>query len=406
MSIEREIHIPQGPIIKPHMEQTNAQLTPEYLDSIINNPNEHPHIKKQAEQMKNNLFKLEKEEKQIKKIKKQSQSKPKSKELNEEDFISEVKKENHKTDIVEENSISESDFTIKIEDQPKQVSQVPKLQIQQAASQNFDSFLSEFKNNLFNDEFALLSSPEVKLQLRSMTVGEYKFLSKQNEIYRRSLENVDENNLDISREVDIRESILTNAIDNVLQRCVTNNIRIYDLTLFDWIYISLALRAISRGTESNLRVRCSDKKCNGEIKIGVSELLEKLDENKESFTKNPIAIIPIKEDISVYLSLPKRGDLVEAQKIFLGDNESSLSFVNTSMYIRAYIKNNTAYLLEPQQRYSLFNVLDYEEIKKIQNVVNENISSFYRCFSELKCSNCKKTVEVDISDFILFFYDF
>lgn len=407
---EREIRIPQAPMIKPvQVQQTSAQLTPDYLDSIINNTNEHPQVRKQASEMKKNLFsKQVEQEAEPKKI----INKPITvqRELSEEDFLSEVPTNTVSIPALTEVRESEKEvkaipiITPTIKPAPKVN---PSLEIRGVENQEFDSFLSEFRNNLFNDEFSTLSNPSIKLQLRSMTVSEYKFLTKQFEVYQRSLENLDKNNPEISREIDLRESILTNAIDNVLQRCITNNVRVYDLTIFDWIYAMIALRAISRGTERNLRITCSNKKCNQEIRLGILEVMKALENNREKFIVNPINIIPINESISVYLGIPTRGDLVEAQKIFMGDKETSLSFVSSSMYIRAYIQNQTtANLLTPIQRFNFIDVLQYDIIKKIKDSVNANLNSFYSCFGEIKCEACGKITEVDVSDFILFFYDF
>lgn len=416
----KEIHIPQQPISKPAFQSATAQLTPDYLDSIINNPNEHPQVKKQAEQMKKSLFgKLEAQEEAPVPVQKPV-AKVAKKDLAEEDFLTEqpvvrkkaapkppveeVEVETEEEEVVEQ-VVRKLPATIK---QTKAVTQAaPSLQIKPVANDEFDSFLAEFKNNLFNDEFAIPSSPETKIQLRSMTVSEYKFLSKQFEIYQRSLDAISKDTVDVARESDIRESILTNAIDNVLQRCITNNIRVYDLTLFDWVYAMLAVRAISRGTEENLKLRCNKKDCNSDIKVGVATLMEKIEESKAKFIVNPVGIIPVKDGINLYLGLPTRGDLVEAQKIFLGDEDTSLGFVNIAMYIKAYVdEQNTAHLLNPQQRFALMNALQYDIIKQVKEKVNQNFQSFYDCLGEIKCTACGKTMEVDVSDFILFFYDF
>jgi hypothetical protein len=285
------------------------------------------------------------------------------------------------------------------------------LTIKTLNEENFSSIIKNFKNNLFNDEFSLLSNPATRIQLRSMTVGEYKFLTKQFEIYEKSIESIEKENQkqineNYDRDIDIRESILTNAIDTVLQRCITNNIKFSDLTLFDWIYSIIALKIVSRGSDENLKIFCSNKSCRNPIMIGVMNAINNLRETKDKFMVNPIDIIPIKDDISLYLSVPTRGDFIEAQKIFLSDSESTLGFVNSAMFVRAYIQNNCAYILSPNQRFDLINILPYEILKKIKEAVNLNVGTFYKCFSEIKCDKCNQTTEVDLSDFIMFFYDF
>lgn len=396
----REIRIPSQNMAK--VETTTAQLTPDYLDSIINNPNEHPQIKKQAEQMKKNLFSQAEEPAaptpEPTETPKKVSAKKAKKDITEQDFIIEQSIKS------QEKPIQSAPKQVKIEQQ-----EAAKLQAQPISNPAFDLFLSDFKNTLFTDEFSIPSSPDTKVQIRSMTVSEYKFLSKQFEIYQKSLEaiNKDEKNIeDASRQSDIREAILTNAIDTVLQRCITNNIRVYDLTLFDWVYAILIVRAISRGTEENLRVRCTNPDCRNSVRLGVADLLHKIETNKDKFIVNPLGIIPIKEGVDLYLGLPTRGDLVEAQKILLADNETGLNFVNMAMFIKAYISNNVANLLNPQQRFSLLNALPYDVVRQIRDKVNENFKSFYDCFGEIKCEACQKIMEIDVSDFILFFYDF
>jgi hypothetical protein len=370
---EREIKIPQTPIQHPRISQDISQLTPEYLDSIINNPNEHEMVRKNALDMKDKLFPVTKRD------------------LSENDFIvdKELKIEPKVTPIVEARKNSSEEFHIT----PMEPSR-------------FDVFLSEIKNNLFNDEFLLLSSPSTKIQLRSLTVEEYKFLTKQFEIYQNSFKETDKNDPNYIREIDLRESILTNAIDNVLQRCVTNGISIYDLTFFDWVFAILALRSVSRGTEENLKVICTKKDCKNEIQLGVMNVLKNIQSLKDTFIVNPLKIIPINEKYSIYLGIPTRGELVEAQKLLLEDPDSSLNLLNSVMYIKALVENKDVLLLNPYQRLKLMNTLNFNVIQEINKTIDENKKKFYSCFGEIKCEKCGKITEIDISDFILFFYDF
>lgn len=397
------------------IETSNAQLTPDYLDTIINNPNEHPQIKKQAEQLKKNLFPTTAANIKVP-TKIAKPPKKALKELTEADFISEEPIKVEDVSVEEEKNedmIEEPNIPIVIpqatkEEKPKVVKPIAKsMEIKMADPKEFDSFISDFKNNLFNDEFILPSSPDTKIQLRSMTVAEYKFLSKQFEVYQRSLESINRDNPEASRETDIRESILTNAIDNVLQRCITNDIRVFDLTLFDWVYIILAVRAISRGTEENLRVHCNNPKCGKDIKLGVLTLLKKIEENKDKFIVNPVGMVQVKEGFGLYLGLPTRSDLIQGQRIFLADPDMSLGFINIAMYIKAYInEQNIANLLNPDQRVALMDVLPYDVIKQVKTLVNANFKAFYDCLGEIKCAECGRSIEIDVSDFILFFYDF
>lgn len=408
---EKEIRIPQTPIMiqQPQFQQTNAQLTPEYLDAIINNPNEHSQVRKQALEMKNHLFRTP--------APKAAPVAPKAPpaptvNITEQDFMIDpptIINQNKPQSIQEPINMPIVQEVIKKQEPPIPLTQSvvkQQLEIKTTDDRELESLINNFRNNLFNDEFILPTATDAKIQLRSMTVNEYKFLAKQFEIYQKSLTSLDQNNPEISREIDLRETILTNAIDIVLQRCITNNIKVYDLTFYDWVFSILALKAVSRGTDENLRVSCQNKDCRNEIKIGVSNVIKNIVNNKAVFLANPIAIVPLDNSISLYLSVPLRGDFFEAQKIFLNDKDSNLSFINNAMYIRAYIKDNVAHLLTPEQRFSMFNVLQYDSIKEIQKAINNNLTSFYGCFGNITCDKCGKITELDISDFILFFYDF
>jgi hypothetical protein len=383
--MEREITIPQGPSREPpSMIKT---LTPEYLDSIINNHLENPDTREQAFKMKERLFPAT----------------------------------TQKVDITEKDFINPSPVVVAEEVKPKTKEKRAKKQkaldvqpspshimpISQVANKSeFDSLISEFKNNLFNDEFILLSNEHKKIQLRSMTVAEYKFLAKQMEIYQKTLISIDRTNPESSRELDLRESILTNAIDTVIQRCITNDINVYELSYFDWIYSLLALKAVSRGADDNLKIKCQNAQCGADVSLGVGKVLKTILSKKSEITSNLIKIVRLTDDTELYLSVPLRKNLFEAQKIFVNDPDSSLAFINSAMYIQAYIKNGVANILNESQRMELYNVLPYEKVKEIEVAISESLLKFYKCFGEFKCEKCEAMTEIDVSDFILFFYDF
>jgi hypothetical protein len=386
------------------MNQTNREIDPAYLDAMINNPNEHPEIRKNAMEMKKRLFpdmvdipKQENEPVQETPPEPKPESKPKKK-------VSKKKKSAAKK--------------VQKEDPPSN----PITETKQVNAVEFGQFLSNFSSQVYSDEVHLLSSDEHVIQLKSMTVEEYKYLSKQLEIFEGRSRDLDKDDEDYLHKAQELEFALTNALDVVLRRCIVNNFPIENLTIYDWVYLLVYTRLMSRGEEANFKVTIEDpepkpkkkvsKKKKGDekkveyIDINLSELLDHLRANRNLFIQNPIGYVDVDENVGLYLMMPTRGDMLYVQQECLRNPNASLSILSIAMCVKAYVQDGVANIMSPDQRIQLVNSLSYDHLRQISKAYDENQKAFFGTINEWVKTYNESAGGFEISDFILFFYDF
>lgn len=265
---------------------------------------------------------------------------------------------------------------------------------EQKVANNTDvSVLVNKISNIYSGDFKLPSNKEITVNMRTMTVEEYKFLSKFLEF-----SGIEGNEKETELEI-------INSIDTVLQRCITNNIDIRTITIFDWYYLILNLKMMSRGDKDKLTMPCSSKSCDNEITITSDDLSEAILENSESLNKNPISIIDVSEDTSLYIANPNINDIRISEKLALNNNESKIFYVSSS-YIKGCITNGTNYILSPEQRNQVFSSLNYDSMNKIISIHQSLEKEFISSCGLDKCPKCGKSTGITCSDFILFFLEF
>jgi hypothetical protein len=351
-------------------------VTSEYLDKIIQNPKENPVMRQKALLTKQQLF---------------------GKQTTEAIVGTEEEKPKPITSL--------ASIPNEVLSKPKQVEE-RQLEVKQFNNESFDAMISSLKKDIYHQKIQLLSDPNKHVDLRCMTISEYKFLTRQMAIYDQSIDTINKKSETYERDVQKRESVIIGAIDNVLQRCITNDVSVLDITHFDWVYLATILRLISKGDDTIYSVKCDKKDCNTKVKISVTKLVDDIRNNSIDFIKNPLGKIPFK-DKELYIALPTRGDKLFAESEFFKDGESSLNVLNTAMYIRALVVDNIAYLLSNKQRIDFLNIVDdANTLVKLDKIINDNTLAFYKSFSTVKCPSCGKEVMITFSDFIIFFFAF
>jgi len=354
------------------MNSSTGQLTPEQLDSIINNTNEHPEVRKQAVSMKANLF----PEPEI------VVEAPKPKVTKKKKVTKVVKKETPNiNNIIEQKQINDIEF---------------------------GQFLQTFSTDIYADEIRLISNEDNVVNLRSLTVEEYKFLSKQLELFESRNSILDKTAPDYLYHVRMLEFSLTNALDVVLRKCITNDYPIENLTIYDWIYLLVYMRLISRGEEASFKITSGDGENTTKeyIDINISEMLDSIRKRRKEFIMNPMEYVEIEDGLGLYLMIPTRGDVLFTQDEQTRNPEASANFISLAMCVKAYVKDGVANIMSPHQRVQLLNSLSYEHLQKITEAYKKNSDSFFNVINEFIRMENPSAEGFTISDFILFFYDF
>lgn len=363
------------------------QLDSDQLDAMINNPNEHPEIRKQAMEMKMKYF-SEKQERVVDEIEKPEpeeivvEEKPKKK--------SKTRKPRQKkkpTKLKEVQSESNFDFS--------------KMKTSLVDNSSFSKLINNVSGELYVQEVSLLSHPEISLKLRSMTVAEYKFLATQMEMFYSSL--------DDKKASSSNKRSLSESLDVILSRCITDPINVDDLSLFDWFYLLMYLRCISRGETSSFvtrRKKADKEKENKEtIEVNLYELLDFLNDNKESFVRVPVHTEELNDVVLVLMPLT-RGDVKFAERYTnVDDNEMGSGLANVAMSINGFVEDGEYKILEREQRIQLFNNLNYDVMsnlirgyKAVDVLFNETINQYFE-------ETHPEHEALRVSDFILSFYD-
>lgn len=367
------------------MNTGNAVATPEYLDAIINNPNENPSIRENASITKQRLF---------------PELTTKAVPIVIDDTPSE---ELHPVlDQATINPVSKKQMT-------------DQLKTKHVTPEDFDSFLNQFTSRIYTDEVKLLSSEENIVQLRSMTVEEYKFLTKQYEISIDKKINIKVDDPNYTALVNDIEFSIVNGIDTVLRNCITSNHSVEDLIIYDWIYLLLYTRLMSRGEESRFKIdkvvdtivdgKKTTKEVSEYIDVNLDELLKRMYERRNEFIKNPVKIIDIGNGISLYIMTPTRSDMIYVQQMCLRNPETSYDIAQAAVSVKAYIKDGVANIMTPDQRVKIMDTLLYDDLNEILSVCKENQNAFFDIINEFIRETNGGAKGLVISDFILFFYD-
>jgi len=371
---KEDIRMP-GNSLPQAVQNTNVrELTPEKLNSIINDPTEHPEVRAGARRLKEKLSLPEENREEVKV----------------ETIIK--KKQMKKLDKVQS---------------PKEKISKPLFSESKVSSQyEFGELIENLQNELYTDEFTLVSG-EDSIKMRSMKTEEYKFLAKQMEMFEMSKEE----NL-TSSQIRQKEKILYNGLDTVLQRCIVNGYDVSDMNEFDWIYCLLYLRCISRDSTSLFNVKNTTIENGKEVSITktvevkIDELLKFLCDKKNLFIVDPMGIVNLTDDISLYLTLPTRGDICYINQRLTSDNESNYRSLVLAMCIKAFVKDGVANVLNQDQKVMLFDQIEYNTMKEIGRLYNSCYDSFFKVVNQFFHEECGECEALDVSDFIVLFYDF
>lgn len=398
--------MPQG------FSQSVRELTPESLDAIINDENQHPELRRNAKVTKDRLFPSEpKKVAKPKKLKTVDEVPAKEVEVEPVPTRTPKQKKPEKigtytppTNELLPTPPKKKTIKKKLLSKPKPEPRIEQSELEPVlpTEEQFTSFLGGMQKELYQESIPLLSDPSIIVQLRSMSVEEYKFMTKHLEVF----ENTLEQKLD-PHEEDCKELALTNALDTVLQRCIVNQLPVGELTNYDWIYLLLALRCVSRPTDSYFRVREKGDQQGKRIKIDILEILERLKQNSEKFCSIPTEEIEI-EGRGTLLVMPlTRNDMNYITEVMYADKTTSKTILEYGMSLKAFVQGDKAYMMNPEQRLQLFSTLDYETLKKVRKANITCADSFYKVINDYFNEVMESEVEeVVISDFILFFYDF
>ena len=354
--------------------QDNKTMSIDEINFIINNENEHPHIREQMKKARDTLFPdyipdLEENKEEV-----SIDTKPKARKINEVNKL--VTEPNKRTRQKKEVNLSN-------------------LSLQTIDSNSFDNIIRNRMESIPEKEVLLLSD-STSISIRGMTVREYKALVKQ---YGSFLDDL-RNNPD---EVNVSEFCLFDTLDCIINNCVlSKDFDVYSLMLYDWIYILLNIRLISKGIKTEFGLSCKNPDCDARgniIKNFVDDIIKKLYKSKDKFVKESLGEIKYGEH-SLLINTLTRGDLkaIQGNKLKNDDAEDALS-------IKIMVQGDNAIVLTPEQRMTIFETLEYGDLLKLEKLNKENRLEIFKCFGEFKCKFCKEVQYASLADFILFFYD-
>jgi hypothetical protein len=346
-NLPNAVNQPQQPPIT-HMPGQN-QVSEEMLDAMINNPNEHEQVKQQARDLKAKLF---------------PQVAPQHQPV-EQPQPSQVQPEFPTQQVVYP--------------QVQQGIVIPPEQgVRQASGQDISNLLGALNSNLYTSEVNLLSDPSTTAKLRSMTVQEYKFLSKQLEIFENTIRNMSKSDQKSKWKFDLCEMRLTNSLNTVLQNCVDKNTKLPELSFFDWVYLLLVLKQISRGSTTSWEVKCSQKECDASIPVSTADIIERMQNLERDVFKTPFCEVEC-SGITLLLSVISRADME---------------------YMEKFISKNKDYTLDTC---TIAN-LNLGVMEEIVNATKDHMARFTETFGVVVCQKCGKEVKINVSDFFLSFF--
>lgn len=380
---------------QPTAMQNENTLTLEQMNKLINNPKEHPQIRSQMEALRNELYPDYIEETQIVEPKRTV-----------EDDIEEVKKttkkkrQTKKTD--KKNNIGEINKLSNINEKREEKVEIQIKKYKALDSINFENIINERLTGIPSKEIFLLSD-DTPIHIRSMTVKEYKILAKRYSIFIDALDNLS------PLELELEELELNNTLDSIIQNCVLeSDFNVMNLTIYDWIYVLLWIRLISKGVDVNFGIYCKNEDCRDKgmfiIKREINEIINYLEENKSKFVKEHLSVINF-DGINLTVNPLNRGDYRFIEIYKKKEPEISTNDLEYALSLKSIIQGDEAGVLNHEQRIQLFNILDYNSYIKISNEYIDYKRDLFKSFGEFKCDQCGEEYTLRFSDFIRFFYD-
>jgi len=269
---------------------------------------------------------------------------------------------------------------------------------------DFNGVLSTLSNELSDASLKSLFDDNKEIKLRSMTVSEFKSMSKALEQFESDIRLLDRSQKDYKMNSKRIEQMLLGELDVILSRCITNGVATRELIIYDWVYSLLYLRCISRGTESTFSIKCSNKTCDAYIKSDISKVVSDLENNKSEFNNVPSESIVINDNLSLLIMPPIRNDFIYVGDRLSTDQLCNQVIVDMSMWLKGYISGDQVFIFSNEQRETVFDSLTDTTFDKIKTVIDDIQYKFYRNFSVSKCPKCEKETTIDMSDFIMFFF--
>lgn len=369
------------------VQQNNSsqkELSVEMLDAMINNPSEHPEVKKNAILMKEKLYGHLIEPKQdATAISDKPPAQPMNQNFN-----------NYQQPV--NNFVPNQQFN--------QQSQPVASRV--ASTMDVNALLGALKGNLYTTEVTLLSNERIVVKLRAMTVQEYKFLSKQLEIFESSIQAIEKNDPEARWKFDVSELNLSNSLKTVLGNCITDVNQPLDLgqlTFFDWVYLLLVLRQISRGSSTIWEITCTNKKCKKKSTIQIDKIIERMQSIDKRLYQDTFKEITYK-DIKLGLSTITKQDIDFMEQYILHNKDQNMDTMTVACSVKYYEMNGVRHILEPDQRFLVFNSFSKELMEDVATSVSEHMKKFTGCFGKISCEHCGKVNTVTVSDFFFSYF--
>lgn len=192
---------------------------------------------------------------------------------------------------------------------------------------------------------------------------------------------------------------IMDAIKQVINNCVIDEIDIDDLPLFELEHLFLNIRARSVGESVELSYVCQNivdnKKCGGEMMVGVDLLKVDLESPKID------PVLRLTDNIGIKLKFPT----IEVSRTI--SNNSGEIDIATKI-----IEQCTEYLFDDQQVYKVDEMQPGEFVEFIENLTQsqfEKIKSFFENLpsikfdTSVKCGRCGKQHDIHLEGILDFF---
>jgi hypothetical protein len=263
----------------------------------------------------------------------------------------------------------------------------------------FSGLMNAISKELYSESVRLLSKPEVLVNLRALTVEEYKFLTKQLETF------LSETKKETKKEViEQKELSLSCAIDVVLKKCITNEVSVETMTMYDWIYLLLYLRCVSRPKDTTFIVRNKEEQKN--VSIDIYEMLKYMEANKDRFTEEVYGEVPLKDGYSLLQMQLSRFDYRYVQQNRMMYEDTPINLLLDLMSLKAFKQNENIFLMSPEQRMEIYKRLDYDQLCEVRSNFDSNNNKFLDVVNEYIRSVDEGAEALVVSDFTICFLDF
>ena len=184
------------------------------------------------------------------------------------------------------------------------------------------------------------------------------------------------------------------ALKDVIQECITQEVNVNDLTLFDFELLFLALRSKSVGEVVDLQLKCLDEECNGVQSVSVNLEEIKLSDMPESKT------ILIDNNIGVIFKFPSVNMIQE----FEDKNEIDNAFDLIINCIEQIFDEENVYDAKDETKETLTGF-----IESLSSTQFNKISEFFQNIPTLthsvewKCATCGKENDLELKGLQSFF---